>query len=375
MSRSSANFKDPMESIGFYTLEDHRAANSSTESPLWRCELILTDVCNFTCPYCRGMEPENKGHLTWEEAKFVVDMWASHGLKNIRFSGGEPTLWKGKTTDDQGNTINKGLIDIVAHAKASGIERIAISTNGSVASNYYLKLVEAGVNDFSVSLDACCAEVGDEMAGGVKGAWQKVVENIKMLSKLTYVTVGVVFTESNVTDFKEVVRYASEELGVADIRILSSAQWNEVFRDIRIDPDIQEKHPILNYRMQNYNSGRHVRGLQEHDHTACPMMLDDMAILKGKHYPCIIYMREQGQAVGEIDYTLSPKEAVEKIRLERLEWVKANHTHSNPICKKNCLDVCIDYNNRVKSLNSKVGGISPVKGHTSLRKVIPVVAV
>lgn len=356
------NFK--LENIGFYTLEDQRAEKVSLDTQLWRCELILTDTCNFKCPYCRGIEEEHQGHMTWADAKFVVDMWAANNLRNIRFSGGEPTLWKGGE--------GKGLLDIVAHAKASGIQRIAISTNGSVDLKYYLKLVEAGVNDFSISLDACCAETGDKMAGDKKGAWKKVVDNIEALSKLTYVTVGVVFTEANVPEFQEVVKYASEQLKVADIRILSSAQWNETFRDIRIDQTILDAHPILKYRMHNYNNGRHVRGLTEGDNTQCPLMLDDMAILNGYHYPCIIYMREQGLPIGRMDTTLDPESAIEKIRNERKEWIRTNNTHDNPICKKNCLDVCIDYNNKVKVLNDNIQNVLDSGEHDVLKKVIPI---
>lgn len=342
-----------LENIGFYTLEDSRAAQVSLQSPLWRCELILTDTCNFKCPYCRGIEQEHCGMMSWEDASFVVKMWGANGLRNIRFSGGEPTLWKAREVMEDGTEVHRNLIDLVAFAKAQGVQRIAISTNGSVSTKFYLKLAEAGVTDFSISLDACCAETGDKMAGDKQGAWQKVVENIKALSDITYVTVGVVFTEENVQEFKDIVKFASRELGVSDIRILSAAQWNEKFKDVRIDKEFLDKHPILKYRMENFNSGRHVRGLTEADNSRCPLMLDDMAILNGYHYPCIIYLREQGQPVGKMDVTLAPEDAISKIRQERLSWVQANDVRKNPICAKNCLDVCIDYNNKVKALNEQ----------------------
>lgn len=336
---------DTLANIGFYTLEDTRAANVSLSSPLWRCELILTDVCNFKCPYCRGIEAEHCGNMTWQDAAFTVDMWAAHGLRNVRFSGGEPTLWKAY---EDGN--HRSLIDLVARAKAGGIDRIAISTNGSVDLSFYRKLITAGANDFSVSLDACCAETGDKMAGDKPGAWTKVVSNIKELAKLTYVTVGVVFTEENIAEFGDVVEFASS-LGVADIRLLSSAQWNEAFREVKVDAAYLDKHPILSYRLDNFVNGRHVRGLKACDNTSCPLMLDDMAVLDGEHYPCIIYMREQGQPVGKIPTNLSPEDAARQVRVERAHWVSKHDTHKDPICKKNCLDVCVDYNNRVASLN------------------------
>ena len=346
-----------MEDIGFYTLEDSRAANVSDTTQLWRCEVILTDVCNFKCPYCRGIEEEHCGSLSWEEASFVVDAWASHGLRNVRFSGGEPTLWKGYETVN-GVKHRRSLVDLVGRAKEKGIQRIAISSNGSVDASFYRKLVEAGANDFSISLDACCAETGDHMAGDKPGAWAKVVENIKLLSALTYVTVGVVFTEENVSEFNEVVQFASS-LGVADIRILTSAQWNEGFRDVKVDRKFLDAHPILDYRLTNFIEGRHVRGLKDTDNTRCPLMLDDMAVLDGFHFPCIIYMREQGAPVGKLDMTMTPKDAMTKARAERKAWVEKTNVQCDPICKKNCLDVCVDYNNRVAKFQPEMFEAAP----------------
>ena len=44
-----------LEDIGFYTLSDERAANASEKSDLWRCEILLTDKCNFNCIYCNNI--------------------------------------------------------------------------------------------------------------------------------------------------------------------------------------------------------------------------------------------------------------------------------------------------------------------------------
>jgi len=173
------------------------------------------------------------------------------------------------------------------------------------------------------------------------------------------VTVGVVFTPENAQEFKDLVAFASN-LGVADIRILSSAQWNQGFYDIKISKEFLDKHPILKYRMEHFSGQRHVRGIKENDSHTCPLMLDDMAILNGYHYPCIIYMREQGMPVGKVDFSQTPEESIAKIRQERLNWIEYNDTHKNPICVKNCLDVCIDYNNKINTINSAP---PKLKGH------------
>jgi hypothetical protein len=73
--------------------------------------------------------------------------------------------------------------------------------------------------------------------------------------------------------------------------------------------------------------------------------------------------------------SLSPAEAVKKARSERLAWIKANDTREDPICRKNCLDVCVDYNNRVAALNpSKIEPAPKASAGVAKRRVIPILA-
>lgn len=313
-----------LEDIGFYTLSDNRCKRASVDSQLMRCELILTDACNFKCPYCRGLRKDLKGTIPLEKAKYIVDLWTKDNLENIRFSGGEPTVYK-------------HLLELVKYTKSKGVKRVAISTNGSANIELYKELIDTGVNDFSISLDACCSAFGDMMAGGIEGAWEKVITNINEIAKLTYVTLGVVVTEDTVSDLKNTIEFASN-LGVADIRIISSAQYNQLLEVAKtVSEDVYRKYPILKYRIENLNNNRNVRGLTETDSHKCGLVLDDMAIAGEYHFPCIIYMREGGNPIGKVG---------ENMRQERLKWMLKNDTHKNPICKNNCLDVCIDYNNK-----------------------------
>lgn len=317
-----------LEDIGFYTLTDERAAQASEKSPLWRCELLITSGCNFRCPYCRGTDAS--ANISFEYAKKIVDMWAGHGLKNIRFSGGEPTIvpW---------------LPDLIKHTAKTNIIRIAISTNGSASLEYYKQLASLGVNDFSISLDACCSAFGDKMAG-VSGMFDTVVNNIAELSKIVYVTTGCVFDEKNIVQSVKTIEFA-HSLGVADIRILTSAQYNKSLELVRKIPvGIVNQHPILKYRVENFKRGRNVRGISEKDNHQCPLVLDDMAIKGNYHYPCIIYMRELGKPIGKVSDTM---------RQDRLEWYNNHNCYMDEICRKNCLDVCVDYNNKVKLFNEK----------------------
>jgi len=319
-----------LEDIGFYTLSDERAFNVAHESQMKRCEMIINEYCNFKCPYCRGLagqvfDDRKRKELTIKEIKRNIDLWCDNGpLENIRFSGGEPTY-------------HKNIIEAVEYSKEKGIKRIAISTNGSNKPEIYQHLLDAGCNDFSISLDAASSGVGDIMAGNIDGAWDKVVHNIKWISKKTYVTVGVVLELDNISRFIDIVNYASA-LGVSDIRVIPSAQWDKPLIELaNIDQQILSRHPILKYRVENFIGGKKIRGLVNDSAKSCPLVLDDSIIAGQDHYPCVIYMREQGQPIGTVG---------EHMRAARFEWFESTNPHFDDICKHNCLDVCVDFNKK-----------------------------
>ena len=115
---------EELKNIGFYTLSNERVRNASETSQMKRCEMIITEYCNFQCPYCVGLKKDIYGsrklkQLSLNEIKRNVDYWCEgQPLENIRFSGGEPTL-------------HRNIREIVDYTKSKKINRIAISTNGS----------------------------------------------------------------------------------------------------------------------------------------------------------------------------------------------------------------------------------------------------
>jgi MoaA/NifB/PqqE/SkfB family radical SAM enzyme len=320
-----------IDDIGFYTLSEARCAKENKEeSNLERCELILTDSCNFSCPYCRGIRDDISGTMPIREAVNVVKFWGDCNLRNIRFSGGEPTLYK-------------DLPFLVELSKHLGIERIAVSTNGSASYQEYRDLLKAGVNDFSISLDACCSSTGDMMTGR-KGMWDNTVDTIRFLAAQTYVTIGVVYNEKNIDEIQDIIKFGSS-LGVADVRIIPSAQFNRKNRDLsELPQDITDKHPILRYRLDNILGNRDVRGISTTDSHKCDLVLDDMAVAGRYHFPCIIYMREGGDPIGIVNKTT---------RKDRFNWYMNHNTYDDPICRENCLDVCVDHNNKCANYASK----------------------
>jgi hypothetical protein len=147
----------------------------------------------------------------------------------------------------------------------------------------------------------------------------------------------VVLDDRNADELHGIINYATS-LGVSDIRIIPSAQDNRMLK-----VDVVTEYPILKYRINNLRSGRHIRGLKESDSHKCHLVKDDMVILHGEHFPCVIYMREQGQSIGSVY-----GKTIREIREERKVWFDKTDCFNDAICKKNCLDVCIDHNNTVE---------------------------
>jgi MoaA/NifB/PqqE/SkfB family radical SAM enzyme len=312
-----------LEQIGFSTLTDFRAKNASPTSPLKRCEMILTNRCNFRCPYCQGLPPLINRAMTWEEIRETLAFWIDDQAENIRFSGGEPAL-------------HPRLLDAISLCNHEGVRRIGLTTNGSKPIRYYQQLIDAGLTDLSISLDACTPEKGDEMMGNLPGVWGKVVRNIRDLSKRTAVIINVVYNEANVAGTVQTILFA-HELGVKDILLVSASQYSRAAGGLQQLPkEVLDAHPILKYRVENALHLPKVRGLSEADAYHCALVLDDAVVAADYHFPCSIYMRERGNPIGRIGAGM---------RQERASWFQNHNTHQDAICKEFCVDLYRDYNN------------------------------
>jgi hypothetical protein len=153
-----------------------------------------------------------------------------------------------------------------------------------------------------------------------------------------------VFTESNMEQAAETIKLA-DSLGVSDIRVISAAQNNGPVKALEDLPaNILAKYPILRYRVNNAKQGKTMRGLTHQDYSRCPLVIDDSAVAGKYHFPCIIYLREQGNPIGKVGPDM---------RDERVDWFKSHDCSKDPICSKNCLDVCAEHKNKFAELRIK----------------------
>jgi hypothetical protein len=117
-----------------------------------------------------------------------------------------------------------------------------------------------------------------------------------------------------------------------------------------ISQEILDAHPILAYRVANILAGKPVRSIQEYDSPRCYIPIDDSVVASDFHWPCVIYFREQGDPIGQVGPNM---------RQERIEWSKNHDAYSDPICRANCLDVCVEHNNKCAAHHNRgCGGCS-----------------
>lgn len=314
--------------LNWHTLSDERAAGVAPGVPLRRAAIILTGACNFACPYCKRLGGDLAPTLGRDAAFALLDHLAALGLRELRLSGGEPTLlsW---------------LPEFVAHAAGLGV-RVAISSNGYAEPEVYTALINAGAAEFSISLDSTNPEVAERLSGGRPHVLATVAATIRLISSRD-VTVYVGMTcgkGKTAEDMKATVGFA-QELGVHEIKIMSLAQEGELVDVSWVDQAMANRFPLLKWRAANYESGRDVRGLRSDDCSTCSLVLDDVTIAGASHWPCNVYLRERGAAIGAVG---------PEMMAERAAWAHSHDSQADPICRRYCMDILRAYNNRVAEL-------------------------
>ena len=120
--------------------------------------LSITDLCNLRCFYCMPDGTTNKlPHdqvMRHEENLEVVYAAASLGINKVRITGGEPL-------------VKRGVMGLVySIASMSGIETVAMTTNGVRLLEMAEPLRAAGLQRINLSLDSIDPGTYEEITGG-----------------------------------------------------------------------------------------------------------------------------------------------------------------------------------------------------------------
>ena len=124
--------------------------NDLLKRPLKNLRISVTDRCNFRCNYCMPEKnyswlPKQK-ILSFEEIGRLAKIFSVLGVEKIRLTGGEPLLRRDLPL----------LIKQLSNLEK--IKDIALTTNGSLLSEFAEPLKNSGLNRLTISLDTLCPE-------------------------------------------------------------------------------------------------------------------------------------------------------------------------------------------------------------------------
>jgi GTP 3',8-cyclase len=167
--------------------------------------ISITDRCNFRCVYCMPEEGlqwlKSDRVLTFDEIVRLARLFVHMGIRNIRLTGGEPT-------------VRHGLPDLVRMLKpleAEGLESLSLTTNGFRLEELAGRLAEAGLTRINVSLDSLVREKFHRITR--RDCLERVLAGLEELEKhptIRPIKVNAVamrgFTEDEVIPFAELAR-------------------------------------------------------------------------------------------------------------------------------------------------------------------------
>ena len=155
------------------------------QRPLQDVRISVIDRCNFRCTYCMPEEDlshynflKGKEWLQFEEIVALTKVLVKLGAAKIRLTGGEPLL-------------RPKLFELIAQLAAiSGIEDLALTTNGSLLAQQARELKKAGLHRLTVSLDTLDEKIFQKMSGD-RGTAAQVLEGIQEAQRVGFQSIKI----------------------------------------------------------------------------------------------------------------------------------------------------------------------------------------
>lgn len=134
-------------------------------------ELTMHFKCNLKCEHCMI-----EGTMDWLRPESMDD------FERILAQNAQQGLWKGLILTGSEVTLRRDLPELAHAARASGFEHVRVQTHGMRLAEeaYCRELVEAGVDEYFVSLTAADAASHDAITG-VAGSFDRTLRGLENL--------------------------------------------------------------------------------------------------------------------------------------------------------------------------------------------------
>lgn len=161
-----------------------------------RVKIVTGLKCNIQCVFCYYRDNLNAPNRSFEDIKKDVDYAFSKGIREVDFSGGEPTL-------------HPKLAELIQYCKDKGIETVCIITNGIRLSKmgFAESLKKAGLDEILFSVHGATADIHDDITK-VNGSHEKISRALEnAVSQGITVRVNTVVNKINVETLPDIARF------------------------------------------------------------------------------------------------------------------------------------------------------------------------
>ncbi len=156
--------------------------------------LMITERCNYRCSFCDFHK--KTAEMPFGLAVRIINEAQNAGIRTVAFTGGEPLLYE-------------GIYDLITLIKTLGMSP-HITTNGSLVNNNWKRLIDAGLDSISFSVDGI-GETHNKLRG-VPHSFENIGKGMKILGKSSSVLlfVNMVVTNINVSEIIKVYEFAKQ---------------------------------------------------------------------------------------------------------------------------------------------------------------------
>ena len=189
--------------------------------------ISLIDRCNLNCFYCNPTDNKTKSvkykyNLTNDELIRLIKIFViNHGVKKIRFTGGEPM-------------IRRDIMDLferVSEIKKDFPFTIALTSNGTTLAPHLEKLKKLGLDRLNLSLDTLDRQMFEKITG--HDEFLPVMESIEMAEKLDFhpLKINAVgmrgLNDRELTKFVDYFKDRSVNLRFIEFMPFGNNDWND----------------------------------------------------------------------------------------------------------------------------------------------------
>lgn len=200
----------------------------------------VTDRCNLRCIYCMPEQGiEKKDHediLRFEEIIKIVKAASTLGIKKVRYTGGEPLVMR---------DIDKLIYET---SNISGIQDIALTTNGILLGEMAEDLKKAGLKRVNISLDTLDKDKFKEITR--IGDLNKVIAGINKCISLGLAPIKintVLMKDINHTEIDDFINFIREfPVEVRFIELMPIGEGTKLYEKGKMTfKEVLEEHPEL----------------------------------------------------------------------------------------------------------------------------------